>query len=251
VVAGETSRLIQDARTTYKPNPKLSTVSRECQDFLISIFQKDHNARRDAPGCLAHDWFRKFEELPPPLSIGITQCLEAYSCQPELKKALFLLIAHQSTAPALQELRAIFTHFDTSNRGALNCDILRGVLRKSDLSSVAVERVLYALDRDDSGNVQWTEFIAAALCVSVCRNAPLVHAAYNVFDVRGSNKVSPEDILAVLAKGEGKERWDRHIHAECQRLGSRPGAPFQRSDFEKYIGSPMYTSAGHALRAVK
>jgi len=249
----ETSRLIQDTKTTFKPNPKLSTVSRECQDFLTSIFQKDPRYRQDAPGCLTHVWFKKFEEAPPPLSIGVIQCLEAYSCQPELKKALFLLIAHQSTAPALQELRSIFTHFDEANRGALSNDILREVLRRSDLSSVSVERILYALDRDDSGHVQWTEFIAAALCVSVCRNAPLVHAAFNVFDVNSDGKASPEDILAVFACQDcGKDKWARSILSETARLQARggPNGPFQKDHFEKYIGSPMYTSAGHALRAV-
>ena len=31
-------------------------------------------------------------------SVGITQCLDAFSSQPELKQAIFLLMAHQSAA---------------------------------------------------------------------------------------------------------------------------------------------------------
>merc|ERR1712154_731684 len=148
------------------------------------------------------------------------QCLEAYSWQPELKKALFLLIAHQSTAPVLQELRAIFTHFDVENKGALNNDIFREVLRKTDLSNLHVERILYALDRDNSGNVQWTEFLAAALCIAVCRSKPLVHAVFTVFDQDCDGRVNAEDLLNVFAKGEGSRPWKNQISYECERLGS-------------------------------
>merc|ERR1719203_2256184 len=112
-----------DLAVQHPRHAKLVAASPELQDLLQKIFQKDPNLRPDAPAALAHPWFKMFESKPPPLSVGVIQCLEAYSWQPELKKSLFLLIAHQSTAPALQELRAVFTHFDVQNRGALNNDI--------------------------------------------------------------------------------------------------------------------------------
>lgn len=51
-------------------------------------------------------------------------------------QAIFLLIAHMCTAPALQELRAIFTHFDVLNRGALSLSHFREVLFKSGMASL-------------------------------------------------------------------------------------------------------------------
>ena len=104
--------------------------------------------RPDAAACLDHAWFKKHETAPPPLSVGITQCLDAYAGQPELKKAVFLLIAHMCTAPALSELRAIFTHFDTLNQGCLVSSDFRDVLYKSGMSPLQVERIVHALDQE-------------------------------------------------------------------------------------------------------
>ena len=58
----------------------------------------------------------------------------------------------------------------------------REVLSKSGMAALQVERIAHALDQDASGWVTWTEFIAAALCVSVCRNRRLVEAAFAVID---------------------------------------------------------------------
>ncbi|CAJ1454026.1 unnamed protein product, partial [Effrenium voratum] len=110
--------------------------SAESGDLLKHMLEKDVNKRPDAAGCLEHGWFKKHEATPPALSVGVTQCLEAYAGQPELKKAIFLLIAHMCTAPALGELRAIFTHFDVVNRGALSLSHFREVLFKSGMSAL-------------------------------------------------------------------------------------------------------------------
>merc|ERR1712127_1176663 len=127
----DTRRLIRNPSLKYQPSSSLRSVSSKCVNLLDQLLRKDMSSRPDAPACLQHAWFDEFEPAPPVLSCGVAQCLEAYSWQPELKKALFLLIAHQSTAPALQELRVIFTHFDEHNRGALDSDIFREVLRRT------------------------------------------------------------------------------------------------------------------------
>merc|ERR1712014_41738 len=100
------------------------------------------NKRPDASECLEHPWFQDDEGEAPTLSVGVVQCLDAYSRLPELKKAIFLLMAHQSASPGLQELRAIFTHFDERNEGTLCSDGLRSVLAECNLRPAAADRVI-------------------------------------------------------------------------------------------------------------
>lgn len=38
---------------------------------------QDVKTRPAAPGCLEHRWFKNHEASPPPLSVGVTQCLVA------------------------------------------------------------------------------------------------------------------------------------------------------------------------------
>jgi len=251
----EVSRVIQDPEISFKPNKKLTdgTITKECFDLLQLMMTKDPQKRPLAEECLEHAWFKKFDQHLPPLSVGVTQCLEAYSVMPELKKSFFLLIAHQSTAPAqaaaLQELRAIFTHFDVRNRGALSEDNLREVLQKSGMSPIKTERIVYALDRDDSGLVSWTEFSAAALCISVCHSERLLSAAFHVFDTDMDHKVYDKDLLAVFSKGS-LGVWKDHLADEAASLSDRPRAGYTMEHFTKYMGSYIATSGGDQLRAV-
>eukprot|EP00959_Pyramimonas_sp_CCMP1952_P409361 8579062-Pyramimonas_sp.AAC.1 len=69
------------------------------------------------------------------------------------------------------------------------------------MSHLRAARILHALDRDQSGAVSWTEFIAAALCVSVCNRQPLVAAAFAAIDQNNDGKAGIEDVKDVFAKG--------------------------------------------------
>merc|ERR1719230_1983833 len=96
--------------------------------MLELMLQKDVDRRPTAAKCLAQPWFQAEEGGHPTLSVGVVQCLELYSRLPEFKKAVFMLMAHQSAAPAIRELHAIFTHFDHGNHGTLASSDLRGLL---------------------------------------------------------------------------------------------------------------------------
>ena len=138
---------VREERSLLAPNDA-TTLPKSLEVSTLKTGIAEVSRRPDAAQCLEHAWFKKFEAAPPPLSVGITQCLEAYAGQPELKKAVFLLIAHMCTAPALSELRAIFTHFDTLNQGSLVTSDFRDVLYKSGMTSLQVERIVHALDQE-------------------------------------------------------------------------------------------------------
>jgi len=209
--------------------------------------------------------------------VGVVQCVEAYARMPELKKAIFLLIAHQCEVQASFELRALFTHFDVRNRGSLSASDLRQVLVSSGMGPLTAERVIHALDRNRDEHVSWTEFTAAAICVSVCRNTRVVDAAFATFDTDQDNKISAEDIVHVLADSDSREVWHRRLPELFEEVirtdASHPSAsrdtgwPMKdafkslarafkrevrasRDQFRHYIGQKLDFRAGDALYAV-
>jgi len=232
------------------PVPLISStaVSAACKDLLGRMLDKDANSRPDAAECLEHPWFQQFHDAPQKLSVGITQCLDAYSSQPPLKQAIFLLIAHLWSAPALQELRALFTHFDVENRGSIPLGSLYGVLQRSGMQAVQAVRTLHALDNDDSGSISWTEFIAAALCVSVGRSERLVGAAFAVLDRDSDGKIDAADFEEVFAQGAVRETWRAELGAECLKIAS--AGPYTRAQFLAYVGGGMQVAAGDTFLAV-
>ncbi|CAK0823738.1 unnamed protein product [Prorocentrum cordatum] len=226
-------------------------VSKDCVNLMELTMVKDPRGRPDAAQCLGHEWFKKFDKKPPPLSVGVSQCLDAFAGQPELKKAVFLLIAHQSSVPALQELRAIFTHFDTSNRGTISAASIQEVLSTAGMSHLRAARILHALDRDQSGAVSWTEFIAAALCVSVCNRQPLVAAAFAAIDQNNDGKAGIEDVKDVFAKGY-ESLWSELLPEECKKIAAdfARSECFTRDQFQEYMKEHMRVIAGDAVAAV-
>merc|ERR1712032_27859 len=209
---------------------------------------------------------------------GVVQCVEAYARMSELRKAVFLLIAHQCEVDALLELREIFTHFDVKNRGSLSTDALRHVLAGSGMGPLAADRVIHALDRNRDGYVSWTEFIAAAICVSVCRRQQLVDAAFATFDTDQDDQISAADILKVLTDQHSREEWEvviselfrevangeavstgkfqpfapaAHAFRQLSRVfGSGLEVRASKEQFRHYIGQKLDFRAGDALYAV-
>jgi len=252
----ETEKIIKDERRDYAPNSGLQNVSPACLDMLNKMLIKDVRKRPDAPGCLSHDWFRQFTKDLPPLSVGLSQCLQAYAGAPELKKTLFLWMAHQSTAPAVQELRAIFTQFDTSNRGSLSNDTVTDMLKRSGQSRLTVESTVHALDRDSTGSVQWTEFLAAALCIAFIGGSQkrLVEAAFFNLDKKSKKAIGNEEFLQVFAHSAVPQPvraiWSKLLPDEIGKI-RRDGEKIAVDVFTEYMCRRMNTAAGDSLQAVQ
>mmetsp|Transcript_89472 Transcript_89472/g.252023 ORF Transcript_89472/g.252023 Transcript_89472/m.252023 type:complete len:443 (-) Transcript_89472:106-1434(-) len=252
---GETQRKITDRKIGYAPHPAIDgNFTPACKNLLGIMLTKEEKNRPNASQCLAHEWFTSFERTPPPLGIGVTQCLEAFASQPEFKKCVFLLCAHQCTLPAAmeQELRAIFTHFDLSNTGTLPNATIREVLQRSGQAPLNVERIVHALDKDESGDVAWTEFIAAALCIKLSNEKKLLEMAFTMFDRNGDGKFNVDDVLQVFAHAKvpeaTREQWKKRAPVELQALDK--SGTFTKENFDKYFGARITVTPGDLLRPV-
>jgi serine/threonine protein kinase len=245
----ETERIVCSSEQ-MAPNPNLNKWSMEARGLLNSMLTRDHRVRPDATGCLASSpWFRRIGDTPT-LSVGIVQCLECYSRLPELKKDIFLLMAHQSALPAIQELRAIFTYFDESNQGTLSVEDLRDVLSQAGLKPLYVDKVVHALDRDGDGKVHWTEFTAASICVSVCKRTELVDAAFSFFDSNCDGKIDAKDLERVLLQSpEDRPRWSRQLPQLLNGVGNTKGVITQEQ-FRSYISQNLSILSGAIFSAV-
>lgn len=236
---------------TMAPHSKLERVSRQCNDLVLKMLEKEEPRRPNATQLLEHDWVQMMSERPPPLSVGVAQCLEAYARMSEMKKAIFLLMAHQSAVPAIQELRAIFTHFDVQNRGTLTAQDLRIVLRECGLPSMSVERIIHALDREGVGTISWTEFLAGALCFRVHRNLRLVDAAFATFDRDSDGKITEDDLACVLGGGSHSLGWERKMPEMFVEMIPEKFRPtdggsdrrrklwISKEQFRQYVGEPI------------
>merc|ERR1712194_715175 len=117
-------------------------------------------------------------------------------------------------------------------------------------SPLQVDKILYALDKDDSGTVEWTEFIAAALCVSVCGEKRLTAMAFAMFDRENKGKASAADLLEIFGPLAGDERqrnlWQKSLPSEIAKV-AKGSTTFTTDQFDKYMGQKMRTLGGEQL----
>lgn len=266
----ETEKVILQ-KPPNRAHPRLRLASSDCLDIMWNMMNKEERDRPDAETCLLHRWFQdpSAAEDAPTLSVGVMQNVEAFARLPEMKKAIFLLIAHQSSVDALLELRALFTHFDVGNAGVLTAQDLRVTLIRGGMAPLTAERVVHALDLKKKGSVGWTEFMAAAIWVSVSRKPQAIEAAFATFDTERSGRAQVNDFARVFGGKTNPDEWREHLPQMLKGLlaaieptdavsGMKRAMKFMtgyqqevtKEQFHKYATSEVAFAGGDALFAV-
>jgi Ca2+-binding EF-hand superfamily protein len=106
----------------------------------------------DAAQALQHPWLIHREQLPdekPSSEVlaSIDDALTSYVNTSALKKLALMVIAHRSTAPAIEELRRVFEEFDTSRDGVISFAELRAALIRCDFSEEDIQKVFSSVVR--------------------------------------------------------------------------------------------------------
>merc|ERR1712232_668355 len=104
------------------------------------------------------------------------------------------------------------------------------ILRMSGIKPLRQARIADALDKDDSTTIAWTEFIAAALCVSVSRGERRLGAAFATIDSDRDGRISQKDIQDTFGKADAAATWVEHLPAQCEHI-SPGGGPYSKDQF--------------------
>lgn len=179
--------------------PDWRDVSQQARDLLAGLLQRQPQQRLCSERALQDDWIRK-----APSSKGVYLCnsmlrnLRAYQGRHHFMQAALRVVATQLDHGKIRELQDVFKKIDTNKDGLLSHEELEaGVMLLKDAPE-DVAALLKELDMDGSGSVNYTEFIAAALDRRVYAEEEICWAAFRVFDKDGDNRISHEDLQAVL-----------------------------------------------------
>ena len=82
------------------------------------------------------------------------------------------------------------------------------MFEKSDLNFEFNEEIFKQIDTDNSGNIEYTEFISACIEKNVYLNEQKLKDAFNLFDSDKSGKISRNEIEKVLKLGVNSKEID-------------------------------------------
>ncbi|OII77609.1 protein kinase domain-containing protein [Cryptosporidium andersoni] len=202
-------------------------ISAEGIDLMKLMFQKDPKKRPKAAAILTHPWFKlaKTNVQPIGMSARLLQNLKLYMKQNQLKQALVNMMAHQLnvTGSQIRNITHVFKELDQDGNGILTPEELMDGLQSVGIPQWDINRIVQAMDVDDTGSISYTEFLAA--CYE-WRDAELgvIRAAFNKMDIDGDGKLTVDEFEKVLCSGKQKllnhRDWDQIIKsADTNRDG--------------------------------
>jgi len=223
------------------------TISDGAKSLIRSLLAFDPKARYTAEQTLKHPWVK--EHAPAavnvPLQARQLQNLRTFRNQNKFKKAALQIIATQLGDDQIEVLRTMFKTLDKNGDGTLTLDELKTGVSKT-LTDIPkdLKEIMQAIDADGSGQIDYTEFLAATMDKKTYVQEDLCWAAFRVFDRDNSGAITKHELAQVLGDSKVEGALGRsacaEVLAECDLNGDG------QIDFEEFMS--MMRNRTHTVK---
>lgn len=184
------------------PMDRLAKCSPEVQGLVQQMLAFKDAERPTARECLRSPWFSITRELHASLTKDEMEALCNFDRKNELQKAVVLQVASQIRVADVPHITAIFRRYDTDNTGFLEGDELTKALGALGVSQEIAGRAIRAIDMDGNGRIEYTEFLAACMCIVDNQFEALLWQIFKKLDKDGTGDLSYREIKELLTDGE-------------------------------------------------
>jgi len=178
-------------------------VSTDAQDLIKMMLKMSPRERITAKFALEHCWVA--EKAPRAkgaieLNSNLVDNLQKLKGRNTLQKAAIHVIAHQMDESKIKQIRLVFEEMDANGDGRLSSQEIQDGLTKMGAVPSELHSILEEIDNDGNGDIEYTEFIAAALDARHFSEEGACWAAFAKFDLDGNGKISKEELQQVLCQ---------------------------------------------------
>lgn len=177
-------------------------VSQEAQDLIKKLICKPER-RLTADEALQHPWIRSMAKNSKAEKLGNRglEQLKKFQQSKKLKQAALTAIAIQAHPGEIRQLKETFKQLDKNGDGCLTLEELKQGL--SDIKNGdEILELMKAADTDNSGTINYTEFIAATMDAQVFLREDNLRAAFQMFDTDKSGKIDAKEVRQLLSSDE-------------------------------------------------
>jgi len=188
------------------PASDWSGMSEDSKTLIKQMLQLNPRQRFTAEQALNHAWIKDKAAKASGATLAPNRLanMKSFRAHNRLKKAALHIIANQMDESEIKELRRMFTSLDANGDGRLTTNEMREGIAKAGLKEIPadLQQTIDGLDSDGSGEIDYTEFLAACLDQRFYVKEDVCRQAFRVFDKDGDGHITTEELKAVLGDDE-------------------------------------------------
>lgn len=173
------------------------SISNSAKDLVRKMLNRDPEKRLTAHEALCHPWVCVDGVAPDkPLDSAVLTRLKQFSAMNKLKKMALRVIAENLSEDEIAGLKEMFKMLDTDNSGQITLEELKIGLRRvgANLKESEITTLMEAADIDNSGSIDYGEFLAATLHLNKVDREDNLFAAFSYFDKDGSGYITQDEL---------------------------------------------------------
>lgn len=208
-------------RGTFDFNkPAWMAISDDAKDLIRKVLVSHPEERYTAEQVLRHPWVDKLapKASSAALSAAAFGNLRGFHAQGKFKKAALTAMAKHLGDSAIQDLKEMFFALDADGNGTITIEELQDGIKKMGMEVPEnLMKIMSDVDSDGSGEIDYSEFLAATLdrrhymCEDVC------WAAFRTFDLDGNGQITKEELLEVLT-GNASENIEEMLGMQREEI---------------------------------
>ena len=199
-------KLVKIGKFSFVPKNIWRNISASAQDFISKLLVVDPKQRMTAQEALQHPWMtnhrdqktQAMDQNDDELAEEIFDSLQSYRKFAKLKRAALIAIAYTLNQDDIEASRSQFERLDATKNGFITCEQLKIILINHKVEPDEVETIFNDIDQDNSGTIDYSEFIAAAMQKRVYLDEERLHDAFHRLDVEGTGYLTKEGLTKIL-----------------------------------------------------
>jgi len=194
----EVLRKIRKAEVHW--SSRAQKVSGPARDFLQQLLTADPKRRPSANLALEHEWLRcrsKCDQLV--IDDGILNNLKLFARASQFKRSVLYMMVWSTSTEDRMQLRRHFLAIDHNNSGTISLTEFRAVLgRHLSLEAGEVELLFRSLDIGHNDEIEYSEFLAAAMQGQLQVHEGMLRTTFARFDGNGDGLIDREELACIL-----------------------------------------------------
>lgn len=192
---------------TASPWDKIST---QAKHFIQQLLKADPKMRMTAEQANEHEWLKTKENaVDVEHFTDVMNNLKKFQDKGTLVQLCVTTVARQMDHTQLKKIHQVFAECDKNGDGTLSAEEIANVQKKmlGEGAGNEIKELFDQLDLDGSGEVDYTEFCAAALGENFTNKVHSIWAGFKAFDMDDNGQLSKEELQKLMTNIDIQAAW--------------------------------------------